>query len=411
MMPGRDTKTRFTGVYARHQQGCRISLDSTLPVKACNCVPSYYGAVYDKQTGKVLRTERYPRVAEARTAREDLVAAVRKGLHRRPTTPMSIAQARTDFVRAAEDGVALNKHGRRYRPKAVKDLRTSLNRVPDWLEAKQLADATRGHWQKLVDDLNEEGLSGSRIRSVLNAARSMYRWAQDREHVHHNPAELVRLPAMESQERDRVATPAEFTRLLDQIKPEWTVVFALAGYSGARHQEIQVIDWEHVSFDLDAIELAGDPAGRKPGGSHRIVPMVKPLRRILRERWLAQGRPTAGKVCPPARAGSESGQLDLSNVMKRSATRWEKAGLEPIGLHESRHTFATWLDHAHVSPKVASVIMGHKTPEYQAGAARITLERYTHVLPDELERAREQVDRFLTERAADTSRGREAAGG
>lgn len=34
-----------------------------------------------------------------------------------------------------------------------------------------------------------------------------------------------------------------------------------------------------------------------------------------------------------------------------------------------------------VSPKVASQIMGHKTPEYQPGAARITLERYTHMLP------------------------------
>lgn len=74
--------------------------------------------------------------------------------------------------------------------------------------------------------------------------------------------------------------------------------------------------------------------------------------------------------------------------------------LEPIGLHESRHTAATWLDHAGVSPKVASQIMGHKTPEYQAGAAAITLERYTHVLPGELERARDLLDKFLAQRSA-----------
>ncbi|MBA3865586.1 MAG: hypothetical protein H0X42_04450 [Solirubrobacterales bacterium] len=42
--------------------------------------------------------------------------------------------------------------------------------------------------------------------------------------------------------------------------------------------------------------------------------------------------------------------------------------------------------------------MGHKTPEYQAGAAKITLDRYTHVLPGELERARGLLDAFLSER-------------
>jgi hypothetical protein len=41
--------------------------------------------------------------------------------------------------------------------------------------------------------------------------------------------------------------------------------------------------------------------------------------------------------------------------------------------------------------------MGHKTPEYPPGAAPITLRRYTHVLPGELERAREQLDRFLAQ--------------
>ena len=42
--------------------------------------------------------------------------------------------------------------------------------------------------------------------------------------------------------------------------------------------------------------------------------------------------------------------------------------------------------------------MGHKTPEYQPGAAAITLRRYTHTLPGELERARDQLDAFLAER-------------
>ena len=50
------------------------------------------------------------------------------------------------------------------------------------------------------------------------------------------------------------------------------------------------------------IELAADEEGRKPGGSWRVVPLVKPLRALLRRAWIAQGRPTEGKVCPPRHA-------------------------------------------------------------------------------------------------------------
>lgn len=90
--------------------------------------------------------------------------------------------------------------------------------------------------------------------------------------------------------------------------------------------------------------------------------------------------------------------MSLRALQARARGRLRALGLQPIGLHEARHTAATWLDHAGVSPKVTSQTMGHKTPEYQPGAARITLERYTHMLPGELERAREQLDVFLSQR-------------
>jgi hypothetical protein len=88
-------------------------------------------------------------------------------------------------------------------------------------------------------------------------------------------------------------------------------------------------------------------------------------------------------------------------LQARVQKRWKEQDLKSIGLHESRHTTATWLDHAGVSPKVISEFIGHKTPEYQLGAARITLQTYTHMLPGELERARKLFDKFLVERVAE----------
>jgi integrase len=193
------------------------------------------------------------------------------------------------------------------------------------------------------------------------------------------------------------ASPAEFAQLLAALKPEDALPWALAGYATARKQEIRVLDWRHVDVKLGAVELAADEEGRKPGGSWRVVPLVKPLAKMLREAWIAHGRPTEGKVCPP-RHHSPSGMLQLGGIQRRVRREWGELGLEAIALHESRHTAATWLDHAGVSPRVASTLMGHKTPEYQPGAASITLRRYTHTLPGELERAGDLLDKFLVAR-------------
>ncbi len=72
-----------------------------------------------------------------------------------------------------------------------------------------------------------------------------------------------------------------------------------------------------------------------------------------------------------------------------------------ITLQEARHTAATWLDAAGVRPKVASVLMGHSVPERQPGAAAITLARYTHALPEDIERARHQLNAYLNARDQD----------
>ncbi len=376
---------------------------------------SYYASVWDRTAGKYRKTKRASRLLEARNTRADLIDALRQG-KLAAGSGLHFDDAREKFIAAAREGVALNKWGRRYRRRAVNGLESALQRIPDWLSRRRLGDVQRGDMQRIADELVAEGLSGSRVRTVVNAVRSLYRWAQDREFVSHDPAALVRLPATGETPRDRVATPGEFARLLAALtlqtpkeKAEGlprdaeraladSVPWALAGYATARNQEIRYLDWQEIDWALDAVELAADEEGRKPGGSWRVVPLVKPLRIILRRAWLAQGRPRKGKVCLP-RKRSKSGMLSLDNVQEQVHRRWRELEMEPIGLHEARHTAATWLDHAGVSPKVASQLMGHKTPAYQEGAAPITLSRYTHTLPGELERARDLLDKFIAERA------------
>jgi integrase len=406
-----DTTTRYQGVFARHQLSCTRSLGAY----KCNCTPRFWGSVWDREARRHRKTGYFRLANEARDARRDLHEAMRQGKLPRKSG-VRFEEAKERFLKAVREGVALNKRGRPYKPKARESLEHALARVPESMARRAVDRVTRGEVQALIDDLKREGLSSSRIGAIVNAIRSLYRWAEGRELARENPAQDVQLPAKDEKPRTRIAAPAEFATLLraiyrptpDERKEEKprdqrqalrdSVSFALAGYAGARHQEIQLLDWAEVDFDLAAIELAADEEGRKPGGSWRIAPIVAPLRAILREEWLAQGRPKKGKVCPP-KAMRKTGLLALNMLQGRVQRRWRDLGLEPIGLHDLRHSFATWLDHAGVSPKVASEIMGHRTPTYrQPGAARITQDRYTHMLPGEIQRALEQLEAFLEER-------------
>jgi len=317
---------------------------------------------------------------------------------RRPD--LEFDEARRIFIASCTEGVALNKQGRSYKPKAVLNLDSSLRRLPPALVRQRLVEVSRGDFQRAVDNFRRVGLSGSRIRSIINAARSLYRWAEERELAFANPATLVRLPAPDSVERNRVATPGEFLRLLSYLDPADALPFALAAYGTARSQEIRSLGWSEVDLDHREMLLADEEDAGKSRAAHRVVPLVRPLMSWLRVAWIAAGRPRDGRVCPPLRA-SRSGMLSLGQLQKRTRRVWLEHGLEPIGLQDSRHTAATWLDHAGVSPKVASVMMGHQVPQGRYAAAPITLRRYTHVLPGELERARDRLDFFLETRERD----------
>jgi integrase len=413
-MAGRDLRTRTQGVYARHTTACPVTPEG----KGCRCTPSFYGRVYDRGTKKQAVTGRFPTVAAAASARRDLLSKVERG----ETTQhagLRLNDACERFEQAMRDGRALTKHGNRYRATAIDDIvscfRTHI--LTSDIARKRITDIRRGHVQQLVDDLTPR-LSGSRVRSVVNAIRSLYTWAIDRDLALVDPAARIKLPAMNATPRDRVATPLEMHTLLERLQSPASVAdalpYALAVYAMGRRADIQRLTWAQVDLDLG---LVGWQDG-KTRAAQRVIPAVRPLRALLKRAHMLQGQPAADAlVCPPLNR-SASGLLETGSLDKRARKAWGWTllpdrktwirgdhALEPIGLHECRHTAATWLDHAGISPKIASVLMGHETPERQAGAAHITLARYTHVLPDEYEKARDALDRWL---AAETTRERDA---
>ena len=77
---------------------------------------------------------------------------------------------------------------------------------------------------------------------------------------------------------------------------------------------------------------------------------------------------------------------------QRAKTAWARAGLNPISLHECRHTYAAYIA-AGVNPKALSTYMGH-------ASITITLDRYGHLLPGNEHEAADLLEAWLVEATA-----------
>ena len=200
---------------------------------------------------------------------------------------------------------------------------------------------------------------------------------------------------MNATRRDRIATPSEFAVLLAALESEDALPYALAGYGMGRRAQIQYLRWRDVGLRLGLIEWGVRARCPKvslcsAGGTHGQAAPRHAHANLER----SGGTLWESFVCPPRRSGGV-GLLHTGGLAVRVKKAWEAKELQPIGLHECRHTAATRLDAVGVSPKVASVLMGHAIPDRQPGAAEITLARYTHVMPGAIETARAQLDRWL----------------
>ncbi|MFI5271441.1 MAG: tyrosine-type recombinase/integrase [Ktedonobacterales bacterium] len=88
---------------------------------------------------------------------------------------------------------------------------------------------------------------------------------------------------------------------------------------------------------------------------------------------------------------TESGTLlSADTVQYQFWAALKAAGLPKVGFHNLRHTCATLLLGQHVNPKIVSAMLGHAT-------VAITLDIYSHVLPDMQQDATAVLDALLAD--------------
>jgi integrase len=148
--------------------------------------------------------------------------------------------------------------------------------------------------------------------------------------------------------------------------------------------------WDDVDLAAGVIrvERSYDDKGRveiepKSRAGRRTVPIVGALRDELVEHKARQGR-DGGLVF----GSSAETPVIPSNLWRRAQRAWKRAGLEPIGLHEARHTFASVLIAAGVNAKAITTYMGH-------ASIQTTYDLYGKLMPGSESEAAALVDAYL----------------
>jgi integrase len=164
-------------------------------------------------------------------------------------------------------------------------------------------------------------------------------------------------------------------------------------YAGLRRGELQALAWDDVDLATNTIQVqrSYDAAAQtvilpKSHAGSRTVPIASELRAYLVERkrshrWAERRRD--GLVF----GRTETRPFNASSVSGRARSAWLAADLEPIGLHECRHTFASLMIAAGVNVKALATFMGH-------ASITITLDRYGHMHSGQREPSRPTARRL-----------------
>jgi integrase len=149
--------------------------------------------------------------------------------------------------------------------------------------------------------------------------------------------------------------------------------------------------WEDVDLAkcLINVERAYDEKGRvqiepKSRAGRRTIPIIGALRDELLAHTSVEGR-DSGLVF----GSSEDKPFVTSNLWRRAQVAWRRAGMNPIGLHEARHTFASTLIAAGVNAKAITTYMGH-------ASIQTTYDLYGKLMPGSEAESAALVDAYLS---------------
>ncbi|MGD9934607.1 MAG: tyrosine-type recombinase/integrase [Dehalococcoidia bacterium] len=342
------------------------------------------------------------RYLTVRGTRKDADRVLTEALHQRDTgfeiLPGRITLAQF-LARWLRDYAAVN-----VAPSTLARYTIATNRhlVPH-LGSLQLSAVRPAHVQSLHATCLAEGVSARTVtqhhRILSEALKHAVRWQL----IPANPATAISPPRFERHEMQTLS-PTQVEHLLTTAEGTYLrPLVYLAVHTGARNGELLAVRWTDLDLEHGRLSITRT-AQRIPGRgivfaspkthrSRRPIALSATAVVILREHRAAQleHRLAVGPAwedhglvfCQPNGRPHEPGQ-----VSKAFARLISRTQLPHVRFHDLRHTAATLLLSAGQNPKVVSERLGH-------ASVNITLDTYSHVLPNLQREAADAMDRIL----------------
>lgn len=226
-----------------------------------------------------------------------------------------------------------------------------------------------------------KGLSASRVRQAHQLVGAVLKFAVKARHLPANPADEIELPRLPEVEQ-RYLTHEQLHRLAMASGRFRTFVLVL-GYCGLRFGEataLRVADLDltarriRVNRSVTYVRKTGLVEGETKNHTSRTVPVPTFVTRLL-ETEIAN-KDGSALVFPSARNGGYLTLAQARYTFQKATAAVE--GCDRVRLHDLRHTCASLAISAGANVKVVQHLLGHKT-------AVLTVDRYGHLFPDDLD--------------------------
>ena len=320
----RRARTIETGIYHRHSSRFTGGFDGP-----CDCHPTYQAQVHSAKDRKPVR-KTFRTLAEARRWRHRAKESLRKGELSAPSSTL-LRDAAGQWIGDAEAGIVRTRSGETYKPSAIRGYEAALRRhlIPE-LGHLRLSSITRKRVQELVDKLARTEMAPATVANSIAPLRVIYRRAIDREEIHVNPTERLKLPR-DRRSRERIAEPREAEALLDALDERHRLIWAFALYTGLRKGELQALRWQDIDLEAGILKVehsldpkAGLVAPKSESGRRRV-----PIPEVLAPELVAHMARQVGES-EFVLANSKGKPFNGSNVYRVSHRLWGRAGLTPL---------------------------------------------------------------------------------
>jgi integrase len=343
--------------------------------------------------------KRYATEKEARAGLDAVRGEVSRGTYVHPTK-VTLAEACEDWLAA--------KHG--LKPSTLHGHRVNLTAAMAELGEVEVQKLTKRHLDDLVTKLRAGGLSSPKgkvrkawsprsINYMLGLLTAVLEDQLRQGHVVRNVAALVtRVPA--APKPAKTLTSAEVEKVLEHIDGDRYAIAWQLALTGLRRGEIAGLRWEDIDLTAATLTVArnrlrfgnqiveGTPKSRSGG---RVLPLPEHLGASLRAARAVQAADKLKLGAAYAASGyvvvNEAGEaLSPHALTSRWARMLKAADVQPVRLHDARHTCATLMHLQNVPIAVIATWLGHASSAF-------TMATYAHSQPDALSDAAQSFER------------------